>query len=381
MKEVKSSIAKKINSSWIRLLFVCFLLFDILFILVILGVWLYFRGQTLEMNAALLGTVLKYGILTMIIFQAGLIVYLAIAGYNRIRDSLRSIDTMTSSAAERVQQMELERFRMVEDAIGRISPLEPDERLYTGDEELKGLEDAINSLLQRMHESYRRQVRFVSDASHELRTPIAVIQGYANMLDRWGKEDETILEEGIQAIKSESETMKRLVEQLLFLARGDSGRQPIKKEAVNASELMKTVYEEFRMIDTEHEWGLDIPEELTVQADDAMLKQAIRILVENASKYTPVSGRIQLRVRRIDEENAAFEVTDQGIGIRKDDVEHVFERFYRADPARDRKTGGSGLGLSIADWIAKQHGGYLTVLSYEELGTRFTLVIPLIKES
>lgn len=110
-----------------------------------------------------------------------------------------------------------------------------------------------------------------------------------------------------------------------------------------------------------------------------MLKQAIRILVENATKYTPVSGRIQLRVRTMDEEFASFEVTDQGMGIRKDDVEHVFERFYRADPARDRKNGGSGLGLSIADWIAKQHGGYLTVLSHEELGTRFTFVIPLLK--
>ena len=117
-----------------------------------------------------------------------------------------------------------EKFHSLEDAISKISPTSSEERIHIGDSEFKGLEDAINKLLDRMRDSYRQQARFVSDASHELRTPISVIQGYANMLDRWGKSDESVLDESIEAIKSESENMKNLVEQLLFLARGINGK-------------------------------------------------------------------------------------------------------------------------------------------------------------
>ena len=110
----------------------------------------------------------------------------------------------------------------LEDAIDMLSPADDDQKLATGYAELAGLETAVNKLMTRMRDSYRQQARFVSDASHELRTPISVIRGYADMLDRWGKTDEKILEESIEAIKDESESMQHLVEQLLFLARGDS---------------------------------------------------------------------------------------------------------------------------------------------------------------
>ena len=109
-----------------------------------------------------------------------------------------------------------EKFHNLENAISKISPVTSDERIKIEDSEFQGLEEAINKLLDRMRDSYRQQARFVSDASHELRTPISVIQGYANMLDRWGKDDESVLEESIAAIKSESESMKNLVEQLLL---------------------------------------------------------------------------------------------------------------------------------------------------------------------
>ena len=149
---------------------------------------------------------------------------------------------------------------------------------------------------------------------------------------------------------------------------------------MDANQLVETVYEEYAMIDEGHQWKLDLPTyDLKVYGDDAMLKQALRILMDNAAKYTPEGGEIRLRLLMEEKDMAAFEVTDQGIGIRQEDVSHVFERFYRADPARDRKTGGSGLGLSIANWIAQQHEGYLKVWSYEDIGTRMTLVVPIEK--
>ena len=144
-------------------------------------------------------------------------------GGRRARKLLRPLDEMaraTRALLERQQTFEHpalddERLHDLED---RIKSMRPEETLRTGDRDLRGLEDAVNSLLSRLHESYQRQGQFVSDASHELRTPIAVIQGYVGMLDRWGKSDEKILDESIAAIKSESEYMQKLVEQLLFLA-------------------------------------------------------------------------------------------------------------------------------------------------------------------
>jgi len=265
----------------------------------------------------------------------------------------------------------------LEDAIAKISPTGPNGTLNTTDADLKGLEKAINSLLERMRESYRQQSRFVSDASHELRTPIAVIQGYVNMLDRWGKEDETILNESIEAIKNESEQMKKLVEQLLFLARGDSGRNQLNFETFSLNDMMQEVYEESLMIDEKHMYEFKGDSEAFVYADISMLKQTARILVENAAKYTLVKDVISLRCGINVDGISYFSVQDNGIGMKESDVSHVFERFYRSDVARDKKTGGTGLGLSIAKWIIEKHEGYFEVLSREEIGTRISVVLPL----
>lgn len=129
----------------------------------------------------------------------------------------------------------------LEQAISHISPDDAEQGVHTGDKELKSIEIALNNLLRNMKENERRQVRFVSDASHELRTPIAVIQGYVNMLDRWGKEDEKVLTESIEALKNESQHMKELVEQLLFLARGDSGRNTLNKVKLDLNQMVSEV--------------------------------------------------------------------------------------------------------------------------------------------
>lgn len=130
------------------------------------------------------------------------------------------------------------------------------------------------------------------------------------------------------------------------------------------------------MIDPDHVWLLEAAEPISYTADRDMLKQAMRILADNAAKYTPTGGEIRLRAARGEEGEVRIAVQDTGMGIRAEDAPHVFQRFYRADPARSRQSGGAGLGLSIASWILSQHGGFLEVYSWEGVGSRFTMVLP-----
>lgn len=269
-----------------------------------------------------------------------------------------------------------EKVQNLEEAISKISPTTSNEKIHTGDSELQGLEESINNLLDRMRESYRQQARFVSDASHELRTPISVIQGYANMLDRWGKEDEKILNESIVAIKSEAENMKNLVEQLLFLARGINGKTQLNCKEFFLNDMMNEVFEESKMIDENHIYKYEENEKIKIYGDEALLKQTARILIENAVKYTDKGELIKFKIGKNKKEEVYFYIQDSGIGMNEKDVSHIFERFFRADTARDRKTGGTGLGLSIAKWIIDKHGGYFGVLSREEIGTRITVFLP-----
>ncbi|MEL7609104.1 MAG: HAMP domain-containing sensor histidine kinase [Bacillota bacterium] len=257
-----------------------------------------------------------------------------------------------------------------------------DTRIVIADEhqELKGLADAINEMLDRLDAAYQSQLRFVSDASHELRTPIAVIQGYANMLDRWGKQDEQTLQESIDAIKSEAAGMQDLVEQLLFLARSDNDSIILKTGLVDVSSLAEEVLSETRMIDEAHAYESSIVPALTVYGDAQLIKQALRIFVDNAIKYTPAGERIHIAAKR-DGGNVALSVSDNGIGIPEQDLAHVFDRFFRSDQSRARKTGGTGLGLSIAKWIVDRHGGHVELLSRKEIGTRIVLVLPYCSEA
>ena len=311
------------------------------------------------------------------------------SGRRKARRLLRPLDRMARAAellgrsAGRVEtapqdggEVGGEKLHGLEDAIGRISPEHPEEKLDMGDSDLQGLEDAINGLLSRMHQAYRQQAQFVSDASHELRTPIAVIQGYAGMLDRWGKQDEKVLDESIAAIKSEAGYMSKLVEQLLFLARGDTGRNRMEFKKLSLGELMEEVCEDCRVIDKSHDYRLEKRGEARCSGDWDMLKQCARILTDNALKYTPEGGLIRLRTYINAAGEACLEVQDSGIGVSAEDMQHMFDRFYRSDPARARQSGGTGLGLAIARWIVDRHGGHFEVLSREGLGTRMTVCLP-----
>ena len=301
-----------------------------------------------------------------------------------IRKVLRPIQELAATAA-RLNSMTHMSRRELENLAGELEKIDAkhlDSRidLPATQKELRSLARAINEMMDRVNQAYGAQMRFVSDASHELRTPIAVIQGYAALLDRWGKSDPEALQESIDAIRAEAASMERLVEQLLFLARGDNDSQPVKMERVELTALAGEVLREEEMI---HPQRIFLPRwdetPVFVHADPGLLKQVLRILMDNGLKYSPEEGKIFLRVNR-GQSYVRLTVQDEGMGIPPQAIPHIFERFYRADQSRDRKTGGTGLGLSIARWIVERHGGWFEVVSRVDVGTRITAVLPFIKE-
>lgn len=246
-------------------------------------------------------------------------------------------------------------------------------------DELSELARTFNRMLERLQEGFVQQQRFVSDASHELRTPLTVILGYSDMLSRWGREDKDILEEGITAIRSEAENMQQLIEKLLFLARADQKRQVVRKEAVLLTEILADTMEKMQMVTSSHEVTLDRNDEAVVSADPVLLRQLFRVFLENSRKYTPAGGHIRASsIMAEDGKSVTVTLSDDGIGIAPEHQAHIFERFYRVDSSRTKETGGSGLGLSIARWIAEQHGIRIAVKSAEGEGTTITLTIPTI---
>lgn len=260
--------------------------------------------------------------------------------------------------------------------VQQINAKEMDRRLNVKGmhDELKELAMTFNEMLDRIENSYETQNRFTSDASHELRTPIAVIQGYINMLDRWGKADDAILDESIEAIKSESHNMKRLTEKLLLLAKADKGILELEFKPFSLKDLIEEITKETCMIDSNHTITNAINDVEQVIADRESLKQAIRIFVDNSVKYTPEGGHIQInsyfRKRKI-----YIEIADDGIGIAKEDMENIFNRFYRVDKSRSKESGGHGLGLSISKWIINEHKGEIEVKSEVGKGTVVTIIL------
>ena len=294
-------------------------------------------------------------------------------------DQLVNADVLAADKTTSDTLVKSEKIRSLEQAIEEANINAP--KIQTGDQDLASIEIALNKLLRRMQEAKLQQMRFVNDASHELRTPIAVIRGYTDMLDRWGKTDEAVLDESIAALKSESEHMHDLVEQLLFLARGDAGRNTLTKTQFNLARITSEVCEESEMIDSSHRYTLKYDQSaLTdnryqVLADAAMIKQSIRIIVQNAARYSAAQTTISFNVS-CDENTVQISVEDEGMGMSEAAATHIFERFWRADNARIESNEGSGLGLSIAKWIVDNHDGSIEVLSHEGVGTRFTIVLP-----
>ncbi|MCL2842851.1 MAG: HAMP domain-containing histidine kinase [Oscillospiraceae bacterium] len=378
------STAGRINRLWVWKLFGIFFWLNVILIGIVayhLDLFELVRGDGLGLQwdeFAEIQARLQPIFVPIFIMQGAILLWQLLFGARRVRRRLRPLYEMAELADKLSAEVQTgaARFHNLEAAISQISPTQTD-RLDTGDADLQGLEHALNNLLERMRDNYRQQARFVSDASHELRTPIAVIQGYVNMLDRWGKEDEKVLAESIAAIQSESVHMQRLVEQLLFLARGDIGKIQMSKEPVELTAMLKEVYDESKMIDSDHEYAIELPDgPVETVGDPGLVKQVARILTDNAAKYSPSGSTIRLKAGQGPDGGVFFQVQDEGQGMAGDDVPHIFERFYRSDSSRTKSTGGTGLGLSIAKWIVDKHGGYFDVLTWEGLGTRIVVHLP-----
>lgn len=242
--------------------------------------------------------------------------------------------------------------------------------------ELKDLAAVINRMLDRIERSYNSQKQFVSDASHELRTPISVIRGYTDMLKRWGKDDPEVLDEGITAISQETEGMKDLVESLLFLARHDKKTLMMEISSFDPAEIVSEVQKEETMVHTDFRFNLDGIESMQIKADRNMMKQVLRILCDNAVKYSEPGSVVTLSCIKDKEGMCCLSVKDEGQGISQEDLPKIFDRFYRSDKARKSETGGHGLGLSIARIIVIAHNGKIRVRSKPGCGTTFCVLLP-----
>ena len=238
-------------------------------------------------------------------------------------------------------------------------------------DELTQMAVTYNRMMDWMEENFRKQQDFVADASHELKTPLTVIESYSNLLKRWGQAKPEVREEAVEAIHSEAKRMKSLTHQMLDLAREDT-HELLRLERVDLGELCgETVRSVSRT--TGRTIRLKAADPVWAQVDREKWKQLMFILVDNALKYSEEA--VDVTVEKIDE-GPRIQVADQGIGIPEEDQKRIFERFYRVDKARSRKTGGSGLGLSIAKRIIDAHQGRFLLSSAEGKGSVVTIQLP-----
>ncbi len=256
------------------------------------------------------------------------------------------------------------------------------EQLNTGDE-LQRLSDTLNEMLGRIEAAFLRVTQFTGDASHELRTPISLIRTEAEIVLRKSR-SEPEYREALRHILLEAERTTSLVEKLLSLARADSGRGPLEIRRFDLRETVLKVASEWRTVAGSE--GLRFAESITasevpIDGDETVLHQLLNILLDNAVKYTPPGGRIDLsldqRALTQQDHKAVLTVVDSGIGIAVEDQTKIFERFYRADEARSSELEGAGLGLAIALWIVQQHRGSIGVQSSPGKGSVFVVELPL----
>ena len=245
-------------------------------------------------------------------------------------------------------------------------------------DEMQYLAQTLNEMIDSLDQAFMRQRRFVADASHELRTPVAVIRSKTDLalLETRTQQEYVMV---LRDINAEAERLGHLISDLLALARGDEGKTVFEREPMRLDLLVEAVSANAELLACEHGITLQVHvrEPVTVVGDEARMIQVIMNLLDNAICYTHPGGCVSLTVEAR-QGYAYFTICDTGIGIAREHLPHIFERFYRGDPARTRTGGGSsGLGLAIVEWVVRAHGGVVAVDSQVGRGSSFSVMLPL----
>lgn len=249
--------------------------------------------------------------------------------------------------------------------------------LPAAQDELYQLGATFNTLLHKLSVSFDQQRRFVADASHELKTPLAIIEGHTHMIQRWGKQAPDVLEESLSFMMDETGRMKELIAQLLLLAETEEPLQEGAGEECDVREVLRELLPQTVhvgpgvILNIEGDLSGE-EEQLFIRMPASACYQVLRNIVENALKYTPEGGKVRIG-HLVEPEQVTISVTDTGIGISSEQLPHIFDRFYRAEGSRNRNGGGSGLGLAIAKAIMERYGGSIAIESVEGAGTRVML--------
>jgi two-component system, OmpR family, sensor kinase len=296
---------------------------------------------------------------TSLLMAVGAVLLLAAAGGVVLsRAALRPIKAITTTA---------QRITETRDLSQRIPVNVPND-------ELGKLTNTINGMLARLEGLFQTEQRLVADVSHELRTPLTTIRGNLELLRRGAVDDPVMRNEALCAMEAETARMGRLVNDLLLLAQADAGLQ-LNLQPVELDTLLLDVYRQAQLMSQQVTIRLGGEDEALVMGDHDRLRQLLLNLIDNAIKFTPAGGEVTLTLRRAGRV-VQVAISDTGSGIAPDALPHVFERFYRSDRSRGRP-GGSGLGLSIAQWVAEAHHGSLEAESQLNAGSTFTLSLPL----
>ena len=238
---------------------------------------------------------------------------------------------------------------------------------------------AFNQTLSRLEKLFNTQRRFLADVGHELRTPLTVIKGNVDLMRRMNCTDD----ESLDSIDNEVSRLTRLVGDLLLLAQAESGRLPLARETIELDTLLLEAMQQMSVLARDRlQLKLETIDQVLVCGDADRLKQVLVNLIGNAIQYTPPGGEVTVGLGKVDE-RARLTISDTGPGIPAEDLPHIFERFYRGEKSRTRSKDGKGfgLGLSIAYWIVRNHGGQIEVTNRDPHGTTFCIWLPLAKGS
>ncbi len=252
--------------------------------------------------------------------------------------------------------------------------------MATSADEVGRLATTFDQMLERLDAAFQRQRQFTADASHELRTPLAILMSEADLALKRPRTP-AHYRHALATIRANAAHMARLLDDLLALARADAGQERFELEPLALQDLRDDVLAAMAPLAQARgvalQRGADEPlEPISVEGDQTRLTQLLVNLIDNGLRHTPAGGAVTVSVRR-DDGRAVLKVADTGVGIPPEHLPRIFERFYRVDAARSRADGGAGLGLAICQWIARAHGGEITVESWPGRGTTFTVCLPL----